>query len=114
MTQTPDRRIILPLAVAGRPNLLDRPDLARRFVRDLIGNVPGWDGTAACATADPEAFFPRKGENPAYAKNICRRCDIQEKCLDGAVNRGEKYGIWGGQAKKTLDKLRAERRKRRP
>lgn len=102
MTQTPTRRAGGPPPTpAGRPNLLDNPDLARRYIRDLIGNVPGWDGQAACATADPEAWFPKKGENPKYAKSICRRCPIKTECLEGARKRNEKYGIWGGESEKT-------------
>lgn len=109
MTQTPSRPAPAHLPIGGRPNLMNRPDLARQFLRDLIGNVPGWDGTAACASADPEAWFPKKGENPQYAKKICAGCEIRTKCLEGALARGEKYGIWAGQSEKTLARMRKPR-----
>jgi WhiB family redox-sensing transcriptional regulator len=99
MTQTPTRPVTRQKpAIAGRPNLFNNPYLAREYIRDLIGAVPGWDGVAACATADPEAWFPKKGENPRYAKGICRRCEIRTQCLAGALERGEKFGIWGGES----------------
>ncbi len=54
---------------------------------------------ALCAQADPEAWFPEKGQNGARtrtAKAICGRCPVRAGCLDWALGRGELYGIWGG------------------
>ena len=31
------------------------------------------------------------------AKELCRGCPAQDWCLDGALDRGEPWGVWGGQ-----------------
>jgi WhiB family transcriptional regulator, redox-sensing transcriptional regulator len=60
-----------------------------------------WWSSAACASSDPELFFPISGAGPArgqvaWAKKICARCQIQQPCLDYALGVGPIQGIWGG------------------
>lgn len=57
-----------------------------------------WDWTllADCQYTDPEAFFPEKGGSVREAKRICRGCPVRAECLEYALERGEKFGIWGG------------------
>jgi WhiB family redox-sensing transcriptional regulator len=54
---------------------------------------------AACATADPELFFPDgqagRGAKTMQAKEICATCPIAVQCLQYAVLNDED-GIWGG------------------
>lgn len=66
-----------------------------------------WRGDALCAETDPEAFFPEKGASTREAKQICARCPVRAECLDGAIERGEKFGIWGGLTTQQRQKLRA-------
>lgn len=58
--------------------------------------VPEWHIDALCAQADPEAWFPEKGGSTRPAKDICRRCPVQAECVDDALSREERFGIWGG------------------
>ncbi|MES5383886.1 WhiB family transcriptional regulator [Mycolicibacterium conceptionense] len=60
-----------------------------------------WQADAACATADPEAWFPEKGANvsPA-AKRICRTCPVIDECLEYALKHRERAGIWGGKSER--------------
>ncbi|WP_327259826.1 MULTISPECIES: WhiB family transcriptional regulator [unclassified Streptomyces] len=56
---------------------------------------------SACADEDPELFFPIGDTGPALlqveeAKAVCRRCPLMERCLQGALERGETAGVWGG------------------
>ena len=58
---------------------------------------------AACATADPDLFFGDVGERLAglqarerEAAAVCARCPVRAACYAGALQRGEKWGIWGG------------------
>ncbi|MET8411112.1 WhiB family transcriptional regulator [Streptomyces sp. NPDC005195] len=56
---------------------------------------------AVCVDEDPELFFPIGNAGPALyqieeAKAVCRRCPLQESCLQGALERGESAGVWGG------------------
>jgi WhiB family redox-sensing transcriptional regulator len=73
-----------------------------------------WQHRAACAAEDPELFFPLGTTGPAVqqietAKQVCRRCEVADCCLDWALRSGQDAGIWGG-----LDELerRALRRSR--
>jgi WhiB family redox-sensing transcriptional regulator len=55
---------------------------------------------AACQEEDPELFFP-VGTGPTVfqieeAKGVCFSCPLLERCADGALNRREKNGVWGG------------------
>lgn len=50
-------------------------------------------------TGQVDLFFPAKKSNwrdVARAKAICGTCEIQPECLQGAIDRGEEHGIWGG------------------
>ena len=42
----------------------------------------------------------RVAESPAdveHAKTLCRDCPVRELCLDGALERREPWGVWGGE-----------------
>lgn len=41
-------------------------------------------------------FFSDDEFDIARAKAICGRCGLAEACLDGALERVEPYGVWGG------------------
>ena len=54
-----------------------------------------WQSHASCRGLDPELFFPAEDE-PAPVKAICEACPVRFSCLAFALDRGERYGIWGG------------------
>lgn len=66
---------------------------------------------AHCLVADPEAFFPDKGENNDPAKRICRGCDIRDECLEWALTNPDlaAYGVWGGMSERQRRRLRMRR-----
>lgn len=45
----------------------------------------------------PELFFAESASTVAVAKNLCRTCPIQSECLQGALERREPWGVWGGE-----------------
>lgn len=50
-----------------------------------------------CRVQDPDLWF---AENPAQleqAKGHCAECPVRSACLAGALNRGEPWGVWGGE-----------------
>lgn len=52
---------------------------------------------AACAGADPDLFFPERGESLREAREVCRSCPVREDCLDYAIDHVEKSGVcWAG------------------
>jgi WhiB family transcriptional regulator, redox-sensing transcriptional regulator len=55
-----------------------------------------WQERALCAQTDPEAFFPEKGGSTREAKRVCMSCEVRAECLDYALAKDERFGIWGG------------------
>lgn len=55
-----------------------------------------WQERALCAQTDPEAFFPEKGGSPKEAKKVCLSCNVRAECLLWALDRDERFGVWGG------------------
>lgn len=71
-------------------------------------HIKSWRDDAACFGVDPEVFFP---ENDDYegvhaAKMVCARCPVRADCLDYALTRGERGGIWGGLTEKERRRVR--------
>lgn len=66
--------------------------------RDLAGVVrpPQWVAHALCARVDPELFYPQKGGSTRDATRICTRCPVRPQCLAYALDRNERFGVWGG------------------
>jgi WhiB family transcriptional regulator, redox-sensing transcriptional regulator len=50
----------------------------------------------ACGT-NPDLFFAESPVDVARAKALCRECPVREACLADALNRGEPWGVWGGE-----------------
>lgn len=76
-----------------------------------------WKDRGLCAQTDPEAFFPEKGGSTTEAKRICRECEVRPQCLEYALNRDERFGIWGGlseRERRTLTRARRRRPAREP
>jgi WhiB family redox-sensing transcriptional regulator len=67
---------------------------------------PDWQEKALCRTADPEAFFPEKGGSTRAAKAICLACGVRADCLDYALSRDERFGIWGGMSERERRRLK--------
>ena len=61
-----------------------------------LGQRPAWHDLARCAETDPEMFFPEKGESVRPAKRVCAGCEVRAECLQDALDRGERFGVWGG------------------
>jgi WhiB family redox-sensing transcriptional regulator len=81
--------------------------MTARFHRSARGyggwQAPSWVTEALCAQADPDAWFPKRGDTPtaAFAERICAACPVRVQCLDYALAgadtwEGHSWGIWGG------------------
>ncbi len=53
--------------------------------------------TLPCWSADPELFFAESPVDVERAKALCTDCPLRRECLEGALERREPYGVWGGQ-----------------
>jgi WhiB family transcriptional regulator, redox-sensing transcriptional regulator len=81
------------------------------FVADLLAEDwqdAGWQDRAICAQTDPDAFFPEKGGSTREAKKVCRGCEVRAECLEYALERDERFGIWGGLSERERRRLRRE------
>ena len=72
-----------------------------------------WRHRGACVGEDPELFFPTGTSGPALlqieeAKQVCRSCDVRERCLGWALEAGQDHGVWGGMSE---DERRALKRR---
>ncbi len=79
-----------------------------------------WRHSAACRDEEPELFFPIGNTGPALqqideAKRVCQACDVQEPCLNWAIESGQDAGVWGGLSedeRRSLKRRRARERAR--
>lgn len=62
--------------------------------------TPVWVRFAACRGTDPELWFPsERGSSTTLvrdAKAICAECPARKACLEAALDRRERFGVWGG------------------
>ncbi|MFG2881426.1 WhiB family transcriptional regulator [Streptomyces sp. NPDC048297] len=62
-----------------------------------------WQRHALCRDMDSSVFFSPPGEHRTdrqarekKARDVCRRCSVQEACAWTAMAGPEPYGVWGG------------------
>ncbi|HEY1331348.1 MAG TPA: WhiB family transcriptional regulator [Actinomycetota bacterium] len=65
-----------------------------------------WQERARCREHDPEVFFPEKGGSSREAKRICADCPVRIECLNYALRRDERYGVWGGMSERERRRLK--------
>ena len=59
-------------------------------------------------------FFSEELQDIAKAKQICALCPVMSECLEGALERREPWGVWGGQLLLNGKVLQGKRRRGRP
>ena len=72
------------------------------------------DADALCAETDPDAFYPEQGESTRAAKKICRRCELQDACLEWALENSERFGVWGGTSERERRAMSQPHASRKP
>lgn len=50
-----------------------------------------------CQAADPDLWFAEDPADLERAKAMCLDCPLRQSCLQAAVERGEPWGVWGGE-----------------
>jgi WhiB family transcriptional regulator, redox-sensing transcriptional regulator len=70
-----------------------------------------WMAQALCRGMDPELWFPERGSiaDDLQAKKVCSGCPARSKCLDYALDNGERHGIWGGLSERERRRIRLQR-----
>ena len=81
----------------------------RELIDALAIEPLGWQDYASCRNTNSDLFFPDRGASTRVAKQICAACQVRVDCLEYAVTRGEKFGIWGGLSERERRKIRKQR-----
>lgn len=70
----------------------------RKVVEFRPSSRDDWTRQAACADPDSVLMFPDESDTEAVdeAKAVCEGCPVRKICLDAAMDRGERFGVWGG------------------
>ncbi|WP_395656028.1 WhiB family transcriptional regulator [Nocardioides sp.] len=64
-------------------------------LHDQAGQVD--DELLPCRANNPELWFAESPADVEAAKALCQDCPVRALCLDGALERREPWGVWGGQ-----------------
>jgi WhiB family redox-sensing transcriptional regulator len=75
-----------------------------------------WETHAVCRSVDNagDLFFSEDIGDIAAAKRVCAECPVLAPCLEGALDRREPWGVWGGQLFMNGKMLTVKRRRGRP
>lgn len=87
------------------------------MIASLEITTDSWLAMARCATetgAGNDVFFSEELQDIAEAKRICAECPVVAPCLEGAIERREPWGVWGGQLFMNGKVLMVKRRRGRP
>ena len=79
-------------------SILDRTDgeqLTLGYLHDQAGTVE--TRGLPCRVYDPELWFAESPSDVEDAKTLCVACPVRALCLDGALERREPWGVWGGE-----------------
>lgn len=73
-----------------------------------------WTDEGICRQVSLDLFFPELGDSGAAreAKKVCQGCPVKAICLETALTRHERYGVWGGateRERRVMEKARADR-----
>ena len=79
-------------------------ELVRTGLGKRSGTERSWRDLAACSGDMGTLFYPPvrserrsvKAARETRAKQVCAACPVRDRCLEQALNVGERYGIWGG------------------
>ena len=84
--QTSHRRTGLPRTAGATPRR-SRTALSPAPVRRPL----------PCRVENPELWFAESPAQLEQAKSFCADCPVRDACLAGALDRGEPWGVWGGE-----------------
>jgi WhiB family redox-sensing transcriptional regulator len=82
---------------------------------DIDITQTSWMDAASCASVDPLLFDQGdRGNANRYtdARKVCRRCPVAAQCLTHAIDRDERYGMWGGLTPEERDEIHVNKSRR--
>lgn len=73
----------------------------------LLGELP-------CRVADADLWFAECPAELELAKALCAECPVRQRCLRTALERGEPWGVWGGEIFERGEVIARKRPRGRP
>jgi WhiB family redox-sensing transcriptional regulator len=70
-----------------------------------------WRMLGACRGLDAGIFYPETDEEAEVAKEVCAECGVKPACLEYALARREKAGVWGGATERERRRILRQRRR---
>lgn len=65
----------------------------------------------ACRGLDAGIFYPDDDDEAGIAKQVCDQCHVREACLEFALTKREKIGVWGGASERERRRILRQRRR---
>jgi len=65
----------------------------------------------ACRGLDAGIFYPDDEQDAEVAKQVCEGCSVRHACLEFALARREKIGVWGGATERERRRMLRQRRR---
>ncbi len=90
----------LQLEILTHRDELDGEEINERF---------SWQDHANCREADQDLSFSRRGSLTRKARAMCAACIVKKECLEFALTKGERFGIWGGLSERQRRKIHGQR-----
>ena len=102
--------------VDSNEQLIAAQVLSDRDPSDTQAGDHAWEAHAACRSVPnaTDLFFSEDIGEIAAAKRVCADCPVLAPCLEGALERREPWGVWGGQLFMNGKMLLVKRRRGRP
>lgn len=70
-----------------------------------------WRMLGACRGLDAGIFYPDNEEDALVAAAVCQQCGVQQACLEFALTKREKAGVWGGATERERRRILRQRRR---
>ncbi len=96
--ETPLSSLLEPVPVAPTADDAGATDVSGE-IGETCDDEPVGSSFPRCSDGNgtlTHLFFSDDEFDIARAKAICGKCGLAEACLDGALERVEPYGVWGG------------------
>lgn len=65
----------------------------------------------ACRGLDASIFYPDTEEEAQIAAQVCEQCGVRSACLEFALTKREKAGVWGGASERERRRILRQRRR---
>ena len=70
-----------------------------------------WRMLGACRGLDASIFYAEDDDEAEIAKQVCLECHVRDACLEFALSKREKIGVWGGATERERRRILRQRRR---